>query len=43
LGLGAALEEIEKNKGLLYDADVASACLALFREKEFRFAENPGA
>jgi len=43
LGIGAALEEIEKNKGLLYDADVVSACLALFREKMFCFEKNPDA
>ncbi|MCX6564356.1 MAG: PAS domain S-box protein [Candidatus Aminicenantes bacterium] len=35
LGIEAALEEIEKNKGILYDPDVASACLTLFREKGF--------
>ena len=32
LGIEAALEEIEKNKGILYDNDVAVACLRLFRE-----------
>jgi PAS domain S-box-containing protein len=37
LGIEAALEEIEKNKGILYDADVVSACLILFREKDFKF------
>lgn len=36
LGLEAALEEIEKNKGILYDAAVAEACLRLFREKNYR-------
>jgi HD-GYP domain-containing protein (c-di-GMP phosphodiesterase class II) len=35
LGIEAALEEIEKNKGILYDASVADACLRLFREKRF--------
>lgn len=35
LGIEAALEEIEKNKGILYDADVANACLILFREKNY--------
>lgn len=35
LGIAAALEEIEKNKGILYDPDVVSACLTLFREKGF--------
>ena len=35
LGIAAALEEIEKNKGILYDPDTVSACLTLFREKGF--------
>ncbi len=36
LGLDAALEEIEKNRGTLYDNAVAVACLRLFREKGYR-------
>ena len=36
LGIEAALEEIEKNKGILYDAAVADACLRLFREKSYQ-------
>jgi HD-GYP domain-containing protein (c-di-GMP phosphodiesterase class II) len=36
LGIDAALEEIEKNKGILYDGTVADACLRLFREKGFK-------
>jgi PAS domain S-box-containing protein len=36
LGLNAALEEIEKNKGTLYDANAADACLRLFRDKGFQ-------
>jgi HD-GYP domain-containing protein (c-di-GMP phosphodiesterase class II) len=36
LGINAALEEIEKNKGTLYDADAVDACLRLFREKGFQ-------
>jgi PAS domain S-box-containing protein len=36
LGINAALEEIEKNRGTHYDADVADACLRLFREKGFQ-------
>jgi PAS domain S-box-containing protein len=36
LGLNAALEEIEKNKGILYDDAVADTCLRLFREKGFQ-------
>jgi HD-GYP domain-containing protein (c-di-GMP phosphodiesterase class II) len=35
LGIEAALEEIEKNKRILYDNDVADACLRLFREKGY--------
>jgi putative nucleotidyltransferase with HDIG domain len=37
LGIEAALEEIEKNKGVLYDTAVADACLRLFREKGYQF------
>ncbi len=33
-GLEAALEEIEKNKGILYDEKVAEACLRLYRDKD---------
>jgi PAS domain S-box-containing protein len=36
LGIEAALEEIEKNKGTIYDNTVADACLRLFREKGFK-------
>ena len=36
LGIEAALEEIEKNKGILYDDAVADACLRLFREKSYK-------
>jgi len=36
LGIDAALEEIEKNKGVLYDRDVAETCLRLFRDKGFQ-------
>ena len=36
LGIDAALDEIEKNKGTLYDKTVADACLRLFREKGFQ-------
>lgn len=33
----AALEEISRNRGLLYDADVVDVCLALFKKGTFRF------
>jgi HD-GYP domain-containing protein (c-di-GMP phosphodiesterase class II) len=36
LGLNAAMEQIENNKGTLYDAGAADACLRLFREKGFQ-------
>jgi PAS domain S-box-containing protein len=36
LGLDAALKEIEKNKGTLYDNSVADVCLRLFREKGYQ-------
>ena len=36
LGIEAALEEIDKNKGILYDAVVANACLRLFRDKNYQ-------
>ena len=36
LGIEAALEEIEENKGILYDDVVANACLKLFREKGYQ-------
>ena len=36
LGIEAALEEIVKNKGILYDDAVADACLRLFREKGYQ-------
>jgi HD-GYP domain-containing protein (c-di-GMP phosphodiesterase class II) len=36
LGIKAALEEIEKNKGILYDNTVANTCLKLFREKGYQ-------
>jgi PAS domain S-box-containing protein len=35
LGIAAALDEIEKNKGILYDCAVADACLKIFREKGY--------
>jgi PAS domain S-box-containing protein len=36
LGIKAALEEIEKNRGTLYDHNVTDACLRLFREKGYQ-------
>jgi len=37
LGINAALTEIRKNKGILYDAGVVDICLKLFQEKRFTF------
>jgi PAS domain S-box-containing protein len=36
LGIDAALAEIEKCRGTLYDADAVDACVRLFREKGYR-------
>jgi PAS domain S-box-containing protein/putative nucleotidyltransferase with HDIG domain len=35
LGIEAALAEIEKNRGITYDADAVDACLRLFRSKGY--------
>ncbi len=40
LGIENALEEIEKNRGTLYDAGVVDACVRLFREKGFKFDQD---
>jgi len=40
LGIGAALEEIEKNRGVFYDESVVDACVKLFREKGFQLQET---
>ena len=37
LGIDAALEEISKNRDVLYDPDVVDACVRLFKEKNFKF------
>ena len=37
LGIDKALEEISKNRGVLYDPEVADACLMLFKDKGFKF------
>jgi PAS domain S-box-containing protein len=36
-GIALALDEIDKNKGVLYDPDAVAACLRLFRVNGFRF------
>ena len=40
LGLSATLEEISKNRGVLYDGEVVDACLRLFHEKGFTFSSS---
>jgi HD-GYP domain-containing protein (c-di-GMP phosphodiesterase class II) len=39
LGIDKALEEISRNRGVLYDPEVVDACLRTFRDKGFRFKE----
>ncbi len=41
LGIDAALEEITRNSGKLYDPEVVKACVRLFREKGFDFEKEP--
>jgi putative nucleotidyltransferase with HDIG domain len=36
LGIDAALEEIRKNRGTLYDSQAVDACLTLFKTKKFQ-------
>ena len=37
LGIDKALEEISRNKDVLYDAKVVDACLRLFKDRKFQF------
>ncbi|MFC2050815.1 PAS domain S-box protein [Chloroflexota bacterium] len=37
LGLDKALDEISKNRGVLYDIEAADACFRVFNEKGFKF------
>ena len=39
LGIVMALEEIEKNSGILYAPEVVQACTELFREGKFAFSD----
>ncbi len=39
LGAEEAMKEIVKNKGVLYDPDVVTACVRLLTEKKFSFVE----
>jgi len=36
-GIDIAIEEISKNKGILYDPDIVDACIRLFNENGFKF------
>jgi PAS domain S-box-containing protein/putative nucleotidyltransferase with HDIG domain len=38
LGIDPALEEISRNRGILYDPEVVDICLKLFNEKMFSFS-----
>lgn len=38
LGIHAALDEIRKNSGVIYDSKVAKACIELFEKDNFRFS-----
>jgi PAS domain S-box-containing protein/putative nucleotidyltransferase with HDIG domain len=40
LGIKVALEEIKKNKNILYDPDVVDACVEVCKSKEFDFVEK---
>jgi response regulator RpfG family c-di-GMP phosphodiesterase len=35
LGIDKALDEISKNRGVLYDTEAADSCLKIFKDKEF--------
>ena len=39
-GLEKALEELERNKGIKYDSQIAECCLELFRSGEFQWIES---
>jgi len=40
LGIDAALKEIEKNRGTLFDENVVDACLRIFRENRYQLKET---
>lgn len=37
LGIGSALDEISRHRGILYDPEVVDTCLWLFREQNYQF------
>ena len=40
LGLDKAIEEISKNRGVLYDPTAVDACLKLFNDRKFEFPDS---
>ena len=40
--LEETLQEVERNKGLLYDPEVVDVCLWLFREKGYKLKKDYG-
>ncbi|MGB2906426.1 MAG: HD domain-containing phosphohydrolase [Candidatus Aminicenantaceae bacterium] len=42
LGIDKALDEIKRNRGILYDPDVVDACLKMFARKGFNLKLFPG-
>jgi PAS domain S-box-containing protein/putative nucleotidyltransferase with HDIG domain len=38
--IGAALDEIERNRGILYDPEIVDVCLRLFREKGYALTDR---
>ncbi len=41
LGIKAAINEIKKNKGKLYDPDIVDICIKIIKSKKFSFDKNP--
>jgi PAS domain S-box-containing protein/putative nucleotidyltransferase with HDIG domain len=41
LGIEKALDEINKNRGVLYDENIVETCLKLFHERGFSFQQGP--
>ena len=39
LGIEAALEDIERNRGVLFDPQVVDACIKLFRERDYKLSD----
>ena len=39
LGINKVVEEIKKNKGLLYDPKIVNTCIKILFEKKFKFED----